>query len=877
MMSSAPSKQGAMYAGEVMAPTLPHSQGPSIDRGLDSTEARRRLAQFGPNALAGDHGRSLAGIVADVLREPMFILLVAAGGLYLVLGELPDALMLLACVLLVLVITIVQERRTEQALDALRDLASPRALVIRDGQRQRIPGCEVVPGDWLVLAEGDRVPADALLRRGEHLAVDESLLTGESVPVRKRSDAQAKALDKPGGEDQPSLFAGTLVTGGQGTCEVLRTGANTEFGRIGSALQAINREATPLQRETTGVVRRLASAGLAACLMVVVVYGLTRGNDALAWKQGLLAGIAMAMSMLPEEFPVVLTVFLALGAWRISRHGVLTRRMPAIETLGAATVLCVDKTGTLTRNHMTLSALVDAHGAVTPPQAGDLLVAAVRASRPEGFDPMDRALHETAADAGLQAVPPAWQLRREYPLTAERLAVTQVWQSDPSAPLQVAAKGAPETIATLCRLDAAAHQALQAQVAALAAQGLRVLGVAACTTTAALPPSVQQLPLQWLGLLAFADPLREEVPAAIAACATAGIRVVMITGDYPATALAIATAAGIDTGAGALGGDALRALDDAQLADRVAAVNVFARVAPDQKLRLVQALKQRGEIVAMTGDGVNDAPALKAAHIGIAMGNRGTDVAREAASLVLMDDSFAAIVAAVRLGRRIYDNIRKASAFILAVHVPIAGLSMIPVLTGHWPLLLLPIHVALLELIIDPACSLIFEADEADEAVMRRPPRPVTQRLFSAATVGAALLQGLGVLVVCVSAFAVLLDSHGADAARAITFATLITCLVALILVNRSWSRSALRMLAEPNAALWWVMGGAVLVVALPLYIPALRSLFSFAPVHLPDLLWSLFGGVLSLLWFEVLKQTPLWRRLIRGNHDGATVKPARE
>ena len=875
---------GALEAGRNICmlnhmPTLPKK--PTAQRpvtvGLTEAEAARRLAQQGPNELAVDQGRSLADIAIDVLSEPMFMLLVAAGILYLLLGETADALMLMGCVLLVMVITIVQERRTERALDTLRTLASPRALVLRDGVQRRIDSRELVQGDWVILAEGDRIPADALLRESLHLATDESLLTGESAAVSKTASVDARSLERPGGEDLPSLFAGTLVTSGHGLCEVLATGPRTEFGKIGSALQSIQRDASPLQQETNAVVRKLAIAGLGACVIVVLVYALTRGNNALAWKQGLLAGISMAMSLLPEEFPVVLTIFMALGAWRISRHGVLTRRMPAIETLGSATVLCVDKTGTLTRNHMTLTALVDASGAVVDLHAPDralgdaatqLLSAGLLASRQQAFDPMDRALHEAAAAAGLPDVSPEWVLKREYPLSAQLLAVTQAWQVGAEDTLRVYAKGAPETIARLCGLDTAAHAQVSAQVNALAQQGLRVLAAATAAVHGPLPESPAAMSLQWMGLLAFADPLRPEVPAAVDACRSAGIRVVMITGDYPATALNIAAAAGIGTTAGVLTGDDLRSMDDRQLAVRSAGVNVYARVTPDQKLRLVLALKAQGEIVAMTGDGVNDAPALKAAHIGIAMGGRGTDVARESASLILMDDSFAAIVEAVRLGRRIYGNIRKASTFIMAVHVPIAGLSMIPVLTGHWPLLLLPVHVALLELIIDPACTLIFEAEEANADVMKRPPRPVGERLFSATAVSVAVLQGLCVLAVCIVAFALLQARHGTDSARAVTYATLIVCIVMLILVNRSWSRSALSMLRAPNTALWWVMGAAALVVALPLAIPAVQRLFAFAPVHTSDLLWALACGVLSLIWFDMVKRTALWRSFISGSTD---------
>jgi P-type Ca2+ transporter type 2C len=842
--------------------------------GLSEGEAADRLRRDGPNELPSQRSRGLLALVREVVREPMFQLLVAAGLLYLLMGKLSDALLLLSFVLVVIAITVVQERRTERALDALRDLSSPRALVIRDGVQRRIAGRDVVAGDIVVLSEGDRVPADSILRRSAHLAVDESLLTGESVPVRKVPSATAAALDAPGGDDLPSLFSGTLVTAGQGVCEVIRTGMHTELGRIGKALQQIEPETTPLQAETARTVRSLALVGLAACAMVIVIYALTRGNDWQAWKEGALAGIAMAMALLPEEFPVVLVVFLALGAWRISQSRVLTRRMPAIETLGAATVLCVDKTGTLTQNRMSVARLVGEGEAVDLRDASVvvadrlrlLLETAVLASPADPFDPMERALHEAADRLGAPAAAQAGRLVHEYPLSRAVLAVTHVWERPDGGGRIAAAKGAPEAIARLCGMSAAEEAELTRRVEDLAAEGLRVLGVASADPGAgALPESQTALPLRFLGLVGLADPLRPEVPAAVAECQGAGIRVVMITGDYPATARDIARQAGLVDHAVLVTGPELDAMSEQELAARIGEVQVFARVVPEQKLRIVSALKASGEVVAMTGDGVNDAPALKAAHIGIAMGGRGTDVARESASLVLLDDAFSSIVAAVRLGRRIYDNIRKATAFILAAHVPIAGLSMIPVFFPSWPLLLLPVHIVFLELIIDPACSLVFEAERAEPDLMRRMPRPPTARLFSLPTVVVAVLQGLSVLAVCLAIFVLARGGHGADAARALTFSALVVSLLAIILMNRSWSRSAIAMLGSPNPALWWVVAGGAAVLAVVLLVAPVRALFSFAPLHAQDIGLSLTAGLACLAWFEMLKLTPWWRRMQAG------------
>lgn len=839
--------------------------------GLDDAQVERRRLEEGPNELPSTRRRGLWRIAFEVVVEPMFLLLVGAASLYFGMGELGDAILLLISVLVVMVITVVQERRTESALESLRDLSSPRAVVIRNGQRQRIAGRDVVRGDILLVAEGDRVAADAIVRSSMNTSVDESLLTGESVPVRKVAVTGSRERVPPGGDDSSSLFAGTLLTSGQCVAEVVATGTRTELGRIGKALESIEPEQTSLQKETGRVVRVFAAAALIACSIVVLFHALSRGGTWESWKEGLLLGITMAMSALPEEFAVVLTVFLALGAWRISRSRVLTRRMPVIETLGAATVLCVDKTGTLTRNEMTVAGLVAAGGneivevaaseraQELPDSCRKILAIAVLASRPDPFDPMERALHKLASGCHVPGGDgDGLSLVREFSLSAELLAVTQAWQRGADSRLILASKGAPEAIAELCRLPEPERAWISDRTRELASRGLRVLGLAQGSIEARdLPQDQRSLSMEFAGLVAFQDPVRDNVPAAIAECHGAGIRVVMITGDYPDTARSIARQAGIANFQDVVTGRELNDMSDAELTVRLREVRVFARVVPEQKLRIVSALKADGHVVAMTGDGVNDAPALKAAHIGIAMGGRGTDVAREVASLVLLDDDFSSIVAAVRLGRRIYDNIRKAIVFIVAVHVPIAGLSMIPVFVPGWPLLLLPVHIALLELIIDPSCSLIFEAEQPEADLMKRPPRDPKAPLFSRRSVEVGLLQGLSVLGACIAVVVTTRSTHGAEAARALSFTTLVIGIITIILINRSWSRSILGMLRVPNPALWWVLGGAGAFLGAILTVPFLQRLFRFGPLHRHDLALSLLAGAACLLWLEILKRRP--------------------
>ena len=830
--------------------------------GLSGTEAVRRLKTDGYNELPSSKPRSLLVIALNVLREPMFLLLLVSGSLYLLLGDVREALLLLFFVFIVIGITLYQERKTVRVLEALRDLSSPRARVIRDGQIRRIPGREVVRGDILVLAEGDRVPADARVLWCSNLSADESLLTGESVAVRKRATDVIPPTARPGGDDLPFVYASTLVVHGKGVATVETIGLNTEIGRIGRALLKVEEEPTSLQRETRHMVRLFAVFGAVLSLIVVVAYGLLRSD----WLNGLLAGLTLAMSILPEEFVVILTVFLALGAWRLAKAQVLTRRMPVVETLGAATVLCVDKTGTLTQNRMSVNRLfangeyldVSAPLRTLPENFHEIVEFAILASQRDPFDPMEKALRSLGETtlAHTEHLHKHWTLVREYPLSPGLLALSHVWRGPDRQHHVIAAKGAPEAIADLCHFSQAQLDTLGESVRQLADQGLRVLGVARAEfREQPLPGKQHDFDFEFLGLVGLADPIRPAVPEALAACYTAGIRVIMITGDYPGTASNIARQIGLVQREAIIAGPELDRLSDADLRSRIDRINIFARVVPEQKLRIVNALKANGEVVAMTGDGVNDAPALKSAHIGIAMGERGTDVAREAADLVLLDDDFSSIVAAVRLGRRMASNLHKAMAYTLAVHVPIAGLSLLPVLAG-WPLILTPAHIVFLELIINPTCSIVFEAEHEEADVMREPPRPPGAPLFSRHMLALSLLQGAGVLLVALALFGLALY-RGLDEnqARALTFTTLVVSNLALIFTNRSWVRSGFAMLRAPNPALWWVTSGTLVVLALTLSVPVLRDLFRFAALSVADFAFSITAGAAGVLWFELFKR----------------------
>jgi P-type Ca2+ transporter type 2C len=833
--------------------------------GLTTGEATRRLAEDGPNELPTAKKRNLLQQTWAVVRQPMLLLLLVAGTVNFAIAEPLDGAMLMSFVVVVITISIYQERKTENALAALRDLSSPRALVVRDGVQVRIAGRNVVRGDYALLAEGDRVPADAVLLDSMNFSVDESALTGESVPVRKvqvETESVSAPLGRPGGDATPWVFSGTLVVKGHGLALVKEIGSGTELGRIGTALREIEPERTRLQREIDRLVRALAVLGVGAAVVVVVVYGLTRGH----WLEGVLAGIATAMAMLPEEFPVVLTVFLALGAWRMSQKHVLTRRPPVIETLGSATVLCVDKTGTLTLNSMTVRELVVGGRTCSltdeplPEEFHEIAEFSVLASPINPFDPMDKAFKVVGEKylAGTEHLHAGWELVKEYPLSEDLLALSHVWRSPAGDRYVVAAKGAPEAIADLCHFGPGDLASLTAQVETATTSGRRVLGVARASfdQSRGLPTEQHDFEFEYLGLAALQDPVRPGVADSVAECSRAGVRTVMITGDYPGTALAIAREIGLNHGAGVITGTELAAMSDEELAHRIRTLSVFARMVPEQKLRLIRALKANGEIVGMTGDGVNDAPALRGADIGIAMGKRGTDVARESAALVITDDEFTSIAGGVRQGRGIFDNLRKAMSYIIAVHVPIVGMSLVPVFVAGWPLVLLPAQIAFLELIIDPACSVVFEAEEIDPKVMEQPPRGVGEPMFGRRALTITALQGFTVFAAILAAYLwSVLTERPDDVSRSITFAALVLGNLALILVNRSWRLPIWHTFRERrNHTLKWILSAAVVLLVVTLSVPALRRAFDLGAISLTDWGIAVLAGFIGVMWFEVYK-----------------------
>jgi Ca2+-transporting ATPase len=841
---------------------FPASRGATPAEGLSAAEAARRLASAGPNELPRPQRRGLGRIVAGVFREPMFLLLALAAIVYLAIGGIGEGLLMAAFAALSILLVIVQEKRSEDAIEALRALATPLARVIRDGREQRMAAREVVPGDLLLVAGGERVAADAALLRAEAISVDESLLTGESVPVAKAVVASADIDDERG-----LVFASTLVTAGRGLAEVLRTGARTEAGRIGASLAAIEIEPTLLQRSFGRLVRTFAILAGFASALVVLLYGLIEGE----WLKGMLSGIALGMSVLPEEFPMILVVFVALGARRLAKINVLARRTAVIEVLGACSMLCLDKTGTLTENRMTVAGLaiegtwrdVDASADTLPQPFAELVRDAAKASARTSNDPMDDAVHRLAARIGALGPDEGSLPIREYGLTEHRPAVVRVWR-ETDGMLGAFAKGAPEAIAAMCKLDAAAHAKLIASVEETARHGARVLAVARGAFAAReLPDDPMELPLALVGLVAFVDPLRASARRAIAAARRAGVAIAMITGDHPATAAAIARAAGIESPVPPVTGAEIAAADDETLRRIARSARIFARVRPDEKLRLVRAFKDNGEIVAMTGDGVNDAPALKAAHIGLAMGGRGTDVAREAAAIVLLEDDLGHLVDGIAMGRRIFDNLRKASIYIAAIHVTIAGLTLLPLVLGM-PALLLPLHVVLIEMVIDPICAIAFENEPVEPGTMDEPPRRADEQLLGWPQLILALLQGTLLLVACLGlyAFSLSVDTP-ADTARALAFVALTAGNLALIRVVGT-RRTTLAQLFAPNHGAYWLVAAlAAGITAACLFVPGLERLFQFGAPAPAALAAAIAIGLVSTLVFDLAKRSVTVQRIL--------------
>lgn len=819
--------------------------------GLNSEEVNERIITFGYNELPTEKPKNVFRIALEVIKEPIFLLLISCGFLYITLGDLREGLILLSTIFLIIFITFYQNQKTEKALTALKSLSSPTALVIRDGKKVRIAGRQIVPDDIVILNEGDRVPADGVLIETQHLSIDEAILTGESIPV-------SKSLENNPNHANELVYGGTLVVQGKGTIKINATGLNTEFGKIGNSLLTIEKEETRMQKEMKSLIRNLFILGGIICVLVVIAFYIVRGN----FIQAILNGLATAMAILPEELPVVLTIFLALGAWRLSKINVLTRNPSAIQTLGSATILCADKTGTITQNKMEVNCVYDGSDSfskesfsVGTNRVSEILNFAHLASQENSIDPMEKAFSEVNnhlnqnPDSNLIFV-------KEYPLSKNQMAMTRVFKDEQNKNYFVATKGAPETIFEFCKLNDDAIKKQLSIVESFADKGYRVIAVAnGSFDKDVLPDAQSDFKLEFQGLIGLEDPIRSEVPQAIKESHAAGIKVIMITGDFPTTAKSIAQKIGLENGGGLMTGDELKKISDEDLKSRISNITIFARVIPEQKLRIVKALQANNEIVAMTGDGVNDAPALKAANIGIAMGNKGTDVAREASSLVLLDDNFASIVSAIRLGRKIYDNLQKAMSYIIAIHIPIIGLTLLPAFFSSLPILLMPLHIVILELVIDPVSSIAFENEQEEIDIMNRKPRNAQHKFFGGTKIFNSVLQGLLLLTMTIIVyFYSIYEGHTDEEVRAIAFSSLVIGNVFLVLTKLSNTRNIIDIIKEKNWAVLIILSAAIVLLVLIIYVPFLQHIFSFAFPGYTHFIVSILGASFVLLILEMVK-----------------------
>lgn len=818
-----------------------------MQNGLSDKEVAERIKKYGYNELSSSQQKNILHIALDTIKEPMFLLLISCGLLYILLGDYTEGIILLSSIFVIIFISFYQSQKTEKALEALKNLASPRALVIRNGKETRIAGKEVVPDDIMLLNEGDRIAADAILITCNNLNVDESLLTGESFSVSKHPSSENKEINH--------VYSGTLVTQGYGIAKVINTGNQTRFGELGVTLASIEKVQTPLQRELTKLIKNLFIIGVLLSIGVTVAYYFTRGN----FIASLLSGLSAAMAILPEEFQVVLTVFLALGAWRLSKQNVLTRNPAAIETLGSATVLCSDKTGTITQNKMEITALYNENNYFDKidfiPKKDEIkntLKAALLASRIDTIDPMEKAIKELFQKTE-NTLPIAYEFEKEFPLSRSLMCMSRIYKNETR--IEAFSKGAPEAVFSLCNLSDQEKDQLYSNIEILTSKGLRVLAVASSSNISENIDDQKDISYTYLGLLAFEDPIREEVPNAIKECHNAGIKVIMITGDYPNTARTIGSQIGIDEHEGIITGAELNELNDSELQERIRSTSIFARVVPEQKLRIVQALQANGEIVAMTGDGVNDAPALKAADIGISMGKKGTDVAREASSLVLLDDNFSSIVAAIRSGRRIYDNLEKAMSYIMAIHIPIIGLTLTPAFLNYMPILLMPLHIVFMELIIDPVSSVVFEAERSEHHIMKRPPRDPNKQFFGSKEILFSLLNGILLLSMVLVVYSITRnEGHTDKEVRAIMFSSLIIGNIMLTLSKLSNTRSFIAVITEMNWSFVIISNTALLILLAVISVPALVKVFSFEFPGFHHFLPSIIGAICLLTILELIK-----------------------
>jgi Ca2+-transporting ATPase len=821
------------------------------EKGLTTKQALELQKQYGKNELSSQKKENFFIKVLHILAEPMFLLLLSAATIYFILGEPRDGIIMLIFVIVIISIDVIQEWKTDKTLNALKSLSAPKITVIRDDKEQEIDSSELVPGDIMLVHEGIKIPADGKVIKCSGLKVDESTLTGESENVWKTTEEYT-------GTDywrNDYCYQGTLVIQGTGIIKVDKTGSNTEYGKIGKSISSVQNTKTPLQKQTDKLVEVCAVIAFILFILVGILTYFNLPDHSLRDRliESILSGITLAMAMIPEEFPVVLTVFLSMGAWRLAKKNSLIKKMPAVETLGAVSVLCVDKTGTITKNQMEVHETY-----LNDCDEKDLATTMCLCSEEETYDPMEQAMFKYANELDISKKDLFIGTKvKEYPFDNDTKMMGHVWQDKD---IILNAKGSPESIIKLCKLDKDKLVEIDNKISSMQSQGLRVIAIAnkKYSTIKSLPDKLIDSHLNFLGLVGLIDPPRDNIKNDIQTCYNAGIRVVMITGDNGITASAIAQEIGMKNIDNVITGSMIDKMSDKELQDSVKDVTIFSRVIPEHKMRIVKAFQANGEIVAMTGDGVNDAPALKQAEIGIAMGMRGSEVSREAADLILMDDNFTTIVDTIKDGRRIYDNIKKAIEYIIIIHIPIALSSLIPPLIGINPsdLLLLPLHVVLLELLIDPTCSIVLERQPAESNIMDRKPRDVKENIINGNNLLKSVTQGI---ILFASSFLtyyyLLIETNNAQLARTMALLIIMIGNIFLVQVNSSSYDYAFesieklfkdKLLLLINAILW-------LAILLIVYSP-LNKVLKLQALTIEEFSLVITISFVSIFWYELVK-----------------------
>ncbi|AIY85057.1 HAD ATPase, P-type, IC family protein [Clostridium baratii str. Sullivan] len=823
-------------------------------KGLTNEEVKLAREKFGKNVLIEEKKENFLMKVVEVIKEPMFLLLMVAAIIYFILGEPKDGSIMLIFVVGVISIEVIQEWKTDKTLKALKNLSAQHIEVIREFKRITINSEELVPGDLMIITEGIKIPADGKVVYSNDLCVNESSLTGEALGVWKCSECtdENKQYFR-----KDYCYAGTLVIQGSGVILVKKIGANTEYGKIGKNVSENIEEDTLLQKQTGKLVK--VCAGIAGILFALVS-GITYLNlqdvvfeDRII--QSILSGVTLAMAMIPEEFPVVLTVFLSMGAWRLAKKNSLVRKLPSVETLGAISVLCVDKTGTITMNEMTIDEAWSIDENVK-----HLLEVMGMACETEAYDPMEKAMIKYCEKNNiLKEFLFNGELVTEYSFTHENKMMGHVWKREEG--IIVAAKGSPEKILNICDLNNEDHKKIEDKIYNMSSKGLRVIAVGKMDIDdeSDIKNTLEECTLKFLGLVGLLDPPREGIKDDIETCNRAGIRVVMITGDNGITASSIARKVGISHSGEIITGDELDKMSDDELREKVKHTNIFSRVIPEHKMRIVKAFKENGEVVGMTGDGVNDAPALKYADIGIAMGKRGSEVSREAADLILLDDNFSTIVDTVKDGRRIYDNIRRAIGYIFTIHIPIAFSAIIaPILgIGSSMLLLLPVHVVLLELIIDPTCSIVLEREPAESDIMRRKPRNPNEGILTKDVLIKSIIQGVVMFLASFGTYYIYYKCNSGDIniARTMGLSIIIISNILLVYVNSSSNELVYKSFNNliKDKVMWGVNGGTIIGLLVIMYTP-ISGFLKLAPLGIKDFLIVIAVSIIAVMWYEIVK-----------------------